>query len=122
MQIKKNWIATAMFLTCSLTMQAQEEVPADTLGTADDPVVADTLVVADSLVMADSLMSDTLKSILLTDSVAPVKVRKDWSSWRPDPQRALWLALSFQEADRSTTANTGSSHWYTADSSAVCTP
>jgi hypothetical protein len=23
------------------------------------------------------------------------KGRRDWSSWRPDPQRALWLALAF---------------------------
>lgn len=30
---------------------------------------------------------------LMAGQVAPVKQRRDWSKWAPDPKRALWLAL-----------------------------
>ena len=79
MQIKKNWIATALLLMGSLMTHSQE---------VEEIAPADTMVIADILTPAD-----TLKSVLLKDSVASVKIRKDWSTWRPDPQRALWLAL-----------------------------
>jgi hypothetical protein len=68
-------------LALSLSSQAQiaEEVVADTLHPADE-AVADTLQPADEV----SLMIDSTKQ---------VKVPRDWSTWRPNPQRALWLAL-----------------------------
>ena len=69
------------------------------------PVSAQT-VVTDSIVMAlDSMYNamepltpiedDTLaavQGIELPDGVVK-KAPRDWTSWRPDPQRALWLAL-----------------------------
>ena len=36
--------------------------------------------------------SDSARSIVLNDTKV-VKAGKDWSTWRPDPKRALWLAL-----------------------------
>ena len=30
---------------------------------------------------------------LMAEQVAPVRERRDWSKWAPDPKRALWLAL-----------------------------
>ena len=30
---------------------------------------------------------------LLAGQVAPVRQKRDWSKWTPDPKRALWLAL-----------------------------
>ena len=47
----------------------------------------------DSIVAADStLLKDSTESVLLTSS-RKIKEKRDWSTWRPNPQRALWLAL-----------------------------
>lgn len=35
---------------------------------------------------------DSLKLVATTDSVAK-KAKRDWATWRPNPKRALWLAL-----------------------------
>lgn len=35
---------------------------------------------------------DSLKLVTTTDSVAK-KAKRDWATWRPNPKRALWLAL-----------------------------
>ncbi len=35
---------------------------------------------------------DSLKFVATTDSVAK-KAKRDWATWRPNPKRALWLAL-----------------------------
>ncbi len=32
-------------------------------------------------------------SVLISKGELPKKARRDWSAWRPDPKRALWLAL-----------------------------
>ena len=69
-------IATlAMALTCHA--QEKAELVTDTLRT--DEVVNDTLRTDEV-----SIMIDTTKQ---------VKIPRDWSTWKPNPQRALWLAL-----------------------------
>ena len=73
---------------------------------AQNPVevrVADTVFVAraDSLLAADSMLiakTDSLigRSIVVADSVQMAdKTRqpRNWDAWRPDPKRAMWLAL-----------------------------
>ena len=56
--------------------------------------VADSLVVMEEepLVMMDDSIS-TLDTIHFEPSLKKEKVRRDWSTWRPDPKRALWLAV-----------------------------
>ncbi|MEE3444891.1 MAG: DUF5683 domain-containing protein [Prevotella sp.] len=82
MQKIKNWIATALLFTGTVSLYAQETVP-DTISVPTDSLIEESFAPADSL-----------KSILLTDTISkPLKVKKDWSQWQPDPQRALWLAL-----------------------------
>jgi len=61
--------------------------------------------VSDSIVMAiDSMyeamavdttaINDTIKQMKSVVTLEPpVKPKRDWSTWRPNPQRALWLAL-----------------------------
>ena len=42
------------------------------------------------------LVKDTLRTSevsIMIDSTKLVKAPRDWSTWRPNPQRALWLAL-----------------------------
>lgn len=48
----------------------------------------------DSVISAESILSheDSLRLVASTDSVAK-KARRDWVTWRPNPKRALWLAL-----------------------------
>lgn len=48
----------------------------------------------DSVISAESILSheDSLRLVASTDSVAK-KARRDWGTWRPNPKRALWLAL-----------------------------
>lgn len=65
------------------TVDSVAVVKADTLA---QPLFGDSLQVAlaeaDSVLLGD-VLGDTLK----------VKPKRDWSTWRPSPQRALWLAL-----------------------------
>ena len=71
-------IATlAMALTCHAQEKAEQVT--DTLRT--DEVVTDTLRTDEMSIMVDSTKQ------------AKVKVPRDWSTWKPNPQRALWLAL-----------------------------
>lgn len=87
---KKWWagslILAGLLLIMPSSTQAQTEVP-------------------DSIIMAiDSIFeSMPLDTISIQDSVAdkvsvvqqavPKKFKRDWDTWRPNPQRALWLAL-----------------------------
>ena len=47
----------------------------------------------------DTLQTDTLQTVeaapvnLNVDSIVKAKTPKDWDTWRPNPKRALWLAL-----------------------------
>lgn len=41
---------------------------------------------------------DSAKLLNINDSILKRKAPKDWSHWRPDPQRALWLALAIPGA------------------------
>lgn len=63
-------------------------------------------VLPDSIVMALDSMYEAMPTdtVIIEDSLeygkltfvqkeAPLKVERDWDAWRPDPQRALWLAL-----------------------------
>ena len=56
--------------------------------------VADSLVMMEEepLVMMDDSIS-TIDTIHFEPSLKKEKVRRDWSTWRPDPKRALWLAV-----------------------------
>ena len=48
----------------------------------------------DSIVLEDtrSLLADTT-SVVVNKKQRKEKVKRDWNTWTPDPQRALWLAL-----------------------------
>ena len=47
------------------------------------------------LAKKDSLSAGTDVALAQLDSLAGIKMRKgrDWSTWRPDSKKALWLAL-----------------------------
>ena len=53
-----------------------------------------TLTVMDSLAVSDAriILEDTTTSVVI-DSSRVMKAKRDWATWKPNPQRALWLAL-----------------------------
>lgn len=92
----------AMLLAVTVTGYAQQ----DSLSIGQSMALQSTAVIetGDSigrlLAPMDSIVVEDTKS-LLADSTSVVvnkkqrkeKVKRDWNTWTPDPQRALWLAL-----------------------------
>jgi len=80
-----------VLLTCclsTLTSSAQNVVNDSIMQVVDSlysamPLQMDTLVVADS--------AET--HLFMAERIETPKKQRDWSTWRPNPQRALWLAL-----------------------------
>lgn len=64
---------TAFLLLFCTTAKAQEQVVADSMDVQFTSIKADSIFVA----------SDTVIS----------KPKRDWSTWRPNPKRAMWLAI-----------------------------
>ncbi len=62
---------TVIIATISTTAQT----PADSIAASTAPIIVD---------------SDSSVFINLTETKTP---RRDWATWRPDPKRAMWLAL-----------------------------
>lgn len=46
----------------------------------------------DSAVQATEALKN-FKSVVMTDTVAGKKKKRDWATWAPDPKRAMWLAI-----------------------------
>ncbi|OYP45864.1 hypothetical protein CIK96_07435 [Prevotella sp. P4-98] len=97
-----NNISTLKFAICSLLLAICTSAYAQQHKTFKEdtaPVDSIDLMMAriDSLVTADSIINMTAnkdeRSILQVDSTKRIKAKRDWSTWKPDPQRALWLAL-----------------------------
>ncbi len=88
-----------LFTFFPLTLQAQTEdvVMPDTIS-VNSSVVADSigqlLAPMDSVIMVDAekLTADSASSVMLTTD-KHYRQKRDWNTWTPDPQRALWLAL-----------------------------
>ena len=75
-KVRQLAIIVLMLLSRGM-LYAQETIPADS-------IPSDSLF-ADSIGKQISMMIDTTTHVK--------KMPKDWTKWRPDPQRALWLAL-----------------------------
>ena len=77
----------------SAIAQTEDLLPDDTIALGDS--IGRILVPLDSVaaVTEQSAASD-MKSVVVDSSrVTGTKVRRDWNTWKPNPQRALWLAL-----------------------------
>lgn len=85
-------LATGVSAQRKLQKPSRKKV-SQTIVTDSTKVISDSLLVAvnDSALAAGN---DTAKSVVVTKTKV-VKAGKDWSTWRPDPKRALWLALVF---------------------------
>ena len=96
-----RWMVLAALFTihCSLftcPVRAQAVV-SDSIVLAIDSMYQSRLTV-DSLEMSDAavLMADSIhaaEQMSLDSQPSALSKGRDWATWRPDPQRALWLAL-----------------------------
>jgi hypothetical protein len=77
-------------LAMALTGHAQEEAEVVIDSLRSDEVINATPH-SDLRSENDTLRTDEVS--IMIDSTKLVKVPRDWSTWKPNPQRALWLAL-----------------------------
>lgn len=61
---------------------SQDTIPA--MQEVDSTFIAPPLIVPE--------MDTITTSVVITDSV-PAKKKRDWNTWRPNPKRAMWLAI-----------------------------
>ena len=83
-------------LTITLMMVIGLQVMAHTgYQDAPDDSIAIMMARIDSLTRSDSVITFEEKPVqsVLIDSTRIAKPKRDWNTWRPDPKRALWLAL-----------------------------
>jgi len=84
-------ILTAIMLVTVLSGYAQQRKltaveTGDSIGRLLAPI--DSIVIADT----QSLLNDTA-SVVVNKKQRKEKTKRDWNTWKPNPQRALWLAL-----------------------------
>ena len=68
-------------MTCVLALPCMAQ--------SEDDMPKDTIAIGDSIGTLLAPMHQAVKA----DSARLMKQPRDWSAWRPNPQRALWLAL-----------------------------
>lgn len=114
--ILKMVTASMMMAAAAIKVQAQPPVPIDTI-TANgiektwtliekniinaDTTITDQIVTTDITTpkaekKAEKKKNKGISPVIraeITDSSAVVKLPRDWSSWSPQPQKALWMAL-----------------------------
>lgn len=64
-----------------------QDVPQDTIPAMQE---VDSTFIAPPLIVPE--MDTIATSVVITDSV-PAKKKRDWNTWRPNPKRAMWLAI-----------------------------
>ena len=68
---------------------AEKDSVVDALDSLYNEMLADSMFINE----ADSAIQESLMNVDAKKSEVIVKQQRDWSQWRPDPKRALWLAL-----------------------------
>ena len=87
----KRWLfllSFCLFTFLPSTAVAQNEVPDSIVMAIDSMYRAMTV---DTVAISDSI--ENMKSVVVVETPKALKAERDWSTWRPNPQRALWLAL-----------------------------
>ena len=91
-----------MMLAATVSGYAQQTVDMpkgvdSTLAVVDSTLAAidSTLATINVQPMRDSakVLAEDTTSVVINKKRAKEKVKRDWNTWKPDPQRALWLAL-----------------------------
>ena len=86
-------LALAAFLLLFGTMaKAQEQVVADSMDVQFTSIKVDSVVDAKQLASTKLTAADSTRLFVANDTIA-TKKKRDWSTWRPNPKRAMWLAI-----------------------------
>jgi len=95
-------IMIAMMLAATVSGYAQQTVDMpkgvdSTLAVVDSTLAAidSTLATINVQALTDSakVLTEDTTSVVINKKRVKEKVKRDWNTWKPDPQRALWLAL-----------------------------
>jgi hypothetical protein len=95
-------IMIAMMLAATVSSYAQQTVDMpkgvdSTLAVVDSTLAAidSTLATINAQALTDSVktLAEDTTSVVINKKQVKEKVKRDWNTWTPDPQRALWLAL-----------------------------
>ena len=84
----KRFCSLYLFILLPFSVSAQNEVPDSIVQAIDSMYQA---MAVDTVAISDSI--ESMKSVVVVETPKILKEERDWNSWRPDPQRALWLAL-----------------------------
>ena len=96
----KTIMVVAVWMAASLTASARMTACTEPVTFAPDTIVSVRIVTpgdADSLKNSTKkVVNDTAKTIgklTVADTVRVKKKKRDWTTWKPDPKRAMWLAI-----------------------------
>ena len=90
--VKRTTVIACLMMLCGLSCLAQTEADADSIFTiSSDSILLKELAPLDTIPSSEDIRS---VGLLTADTVVVAsKVKRDWNTWTPNPQRALWLAL-----------------------------
>lgn len=77
----------AVLAFASMMPAMSQDVRQDTIPAMQE---VDSTFIAPPLIVPE--MDTIATSVVITDSV-PAKKKRDWNTWRPNPKRAMWLAI-----------------------------
>ncbi|MDE5571271.1 MAG: hypothetical protein K2I86_04365, partial [Prevotella sp.] len=84
-----RWTVIIIMLLTGIHCQAQTE----------DLAVMDSIAEVDSrALLSDSLTDRTDTASVVIIKEKQMKPKRDWATWKPNPQRALWLAMALPGA------------------------
>lgn len=72
--------------------KAQQQVVADSMDVQFTSIKVDSVVDAQQIATTKLTATDSTRLFLAKDTVV-AKKKRDWSTWRPNPKRAMWLAI-----------------------------
>ena len=91
-------LAALFTIHCSLFISpARAQTVDSTLAVVDSTLAAidSTLATINAQALTDSVktLAEDTASVVVNKKQEKEKVKRDWNTWTPDPQRALWLAM-----------------------------
>ena len=89
------WLLAVVGLVCHAQTDSLQHVAIDNDSTfviSSDSALLRDLAPLDTVAAPDSSLHKALQMALKEDPVK-TKKKRDWSTWTPNPKRALWLAL-----------------------------
>ncbi len=83
-------LATMMLALLAMPVKAQPSYPVGNTEASDTAIVATPDSLIDDM---PPVMADTIADIMADTVGTQAKPKRDWSSWRPNPKKAMWLAI-----------------------------